>query len=318
MENQVYAANWQREQYRLLFDNNPHPMFIYDAKSLSFLRVNDAAIQQYGYERPKFLAMTIRDLQDAAGLPGVEHALTEVQGVVKVTGPWTHRKRDGSEFLAELSSHAIEFEGCDARFCMVQDITDRQRMHDELLHRAHHDSLTDLPNRFLFEERMRHTLENASRYNHKVAILCIDLDRFKQINDTFGHGAGDACLQEVAVRLTSRLRESDTVARTGGEEFMVVVGELLHSKDAEKVARDLLAVFQRPFFIGNEELTVSSSIGIALYPDHGTEGTGLWRAADLAMYQAKFAGGNQFAVVSPEVEFFLPGNSTSQMYRKRI
>jgi diguanylate cyclase (GGDEF)-like protein/PAS domain S-box-containing protein len=293
-------------------------MFIYDAKSLAFLRVNDAALHQYGYERQEFLAMTVRGLHEVAALLEAEHALTEVHGAIKITGPWTHRKKDGSEFMAELSSHALEFEDHNARFCMVQDITDRQRMHEQLVHRAHHDSLTDLPNRFLFEERMRHTLENASRYSHKVAVLCIDLDRFKQINDNYGHAAGDACLQEVAVRLTSRLRESDTVARTGGEEFMVVLGELLHNRDAEKVASDLLADFQRPFRVRDVDLKVSASIGIALYPDHGTEGTGLWRAADLAMYHAKFSGGNQFAVVSEEIEFFLPEDSTLKIYKKHL
>jgi diguanylate cyclase (GGDEF)-like protein/PAS domain S-box-containing protein len=309
MENQVYAANWQREQYRLLFDSNPHPMFIYDSNKLTFIRVNEAAILQYGYAREEFLGMTILDLHDEVLVPGIEQVIVETQGRINVTGPWAHRKKDGSEFLVEMSSNAIEFEGNDARLCMVQDITDRQRMHEQLVHRAHHDSLTDLPNRFLFEERMRHTLENASRYNHKIAVICIDLDRFKQINDTYGHAAGDACLREVATRLTSRLRESDTVARTGGEEFMVVAGDLLHLRDAQKVAADLLSSFQRPFRIGEIDLKLSASMGIAIYPDHGTEGAELWRAADLAMYHAKFSGGDRCSLVSDvseEIESLLP------------
>jgi diguanylate cyclase (GGDEF)-like protein len=240
-----------------------------------------------------------------------------VHSVVKITGPWVQRKKDHSEFQAEVSSHAIEFEGHDARFSMVQDVTDRERLHEQLVHRAHHDSLTDLPNRFLLEQRMRHTLENASRYSHKAAVICIDLDRFKQINDTYGHAAGDACLQEVAARLTARLRESDTVARTGGEEFTVVIGELLYGGDAEKVARDLLAGFQRPFTVGDADLELSASIGVALYPDHGTGGTELWRAADLAMYRAKFAGGKQYMVVSQKPEFFITENELPGVYKTR-
>jgi len=321
MENQVYAANWQREQYRLLFDSNPHPMFIYDASRLVLLSVNDAAIQQYGYTRPELLEMTILDLHGEVVVPGIEQVLKERRGQINVSGPWAHRKKNGSDFLAEISSNAIEFNGCDARLCMVQDVTDRQRMHDQLVYRAHHDSLTELPNRFLFEERMRHTLENASRYNHKAAVMCIDLDRFKQINDTYGHAAGDACLQEVGSRLSSRLRESDTVARTGGEEFMVVVGDLLHNRDAEKVAADLLTCFQRAFRIDERDLTVSASIGIALYPDHGTEGNRLWRAADLAMYHAKFSGGNQFAMASEageQVEFFVPKNQPAKVQKRHV
>ncbi len=300
LENQIYSANWQSEQYRVLFDSNPHPMFIYDARSLAFLRVNDSALHEYGYERQEFLKMKIGDLHDVAALAGVERLLADTHTSVKVTGPWTQRRKNGSEFQAEIASHPIEFEGCDARLSLIQDVTDRERLHEQLVHQAHHDSLTNLPNRLLLEQRMRHTLENAARYNHKAAVLCIDLDRFKQINDNYGHATGDACLQEIAIRLTKRLRESDTVARTGGEEFTVVIGELLHDADAEKVACDLLTEFRRHFIIGALDMQLSASIGVALYPDHGREGAQLWRAADIAMYRAKYSGGNRYQVVSEE------------------
>jgi diguanylate cyclase (GGDEF)-like protein/PAS domain S-box-containing protein len=300
LEDQIYSANWQSEQYRVLFDSNPHPMFIYDTKTFAFLRVNDAALQEYGYRREEILRMTIGDLHEVAALAGMERLLADTHSSIKVTGPWTQRRKDGSEFQAEISSHPIEFEGRDARLSLVQDVTDRERLHEQLVHRAHHDSLTNLPNRFLLEQRMRHTLENASRYGHKAAILCIDLDRFKQINDNYGHATGDACLQEIADRLTKRLRESDTVARTGGEEFTVVIGELLHGSDAEKVATDLLAEFRRRCTIDGVDMPLSASIGIALYPDHGTEGAQLWRSADIAMYRAKYSGGNRYLVVSEE------------------
>jgi len=300
LENQIYSAKWQSEQYRVLFDSNPYPMFIYDTNTFAFLRVNDAAVQEYGYSRQEFLKMTIGDLHEVAALTGMERLLADTHSSIKVTGPWAQRRKDGSEFQAEISSHPIEFEGRDARLSLVQDVTERERLHEQLVHRAHHDSLTNLPNRFLLEQRMRHTLENASRYEHKAAILCIDLDRFKQVNDNYGHATGDACLQEVAERLSKRLRESDTVARTGGEEFTVVIGELLHCEDAEKVACDLLAEFRRRFNIENLDMPLSASIGIALYPDHGTEAAQLWRAADIAMYRAKYSGGNNYLVVSHE------------------
>jgi diguanylate cyclase (GGDEF)-like protein/PAS domain S-box-containing protein len=307
LEDQIYSANWQSEQYRVLFDSNPHPMFIYDTKTFAFLRVNDAALQEYGYSRQEILRMTIGDLHEVAALAGMERLLADTHSSIKVTGPWAQRRKDGSEFQAEISSHPIEFEGRDARLSLVQDVTDRERLHEQLVHRAHHDSLTNLPNRFLLEQRMRHTLENASRYGHKAAILCIDLDRFKQINDNYGHATGDACLQEIAQRLTKRLRESDTVARTGGEEFTVVIGELLHGADAEKVATDLLAEFRRRFTIEGLDMPLSASVGIALYPDHGTEGTQLWKAADIAMYRAKYSGGNRYLMVSEEdVEYTGP------------
>lgn len=318
MENQIYSARWQGEQYRLLFDGNPYPMFIYDAKSLVILRVNDAALDQYAYSREEFLKMTVAKLYDLAALTGMERMLGDIHNAntVRVTGPWLQRRKNGTEFQVELSSQPIEFEGRDARLCMAQDVTDRQRLHEQLVHRAHHDSLTGLPNRFLLEQRMKLTLENASRYSHKAAILCMDLDRFKQINDRYGHAAGDACLQEVAERLTSRLRESDTVARTGGEEFTVVVGELLYGSDAEKIANDLLTTIRRPFSLGNIGIELSASIGVAIYPDHGTEGTQLWRASDIAMYRAKFSGGNRYMLVSEEdVEYALASREMPQMIR---
>jgi diguanylate cyclase (GGDEF)-like protein/PAS domain S-box-containing protein len=316
LENQIYSAHWQGEQYRVLFDSNPHPMFIYDTKTFVFLRVNDAALQEYGYSRQEFLKMTIGDLHEVAALAGVERLLADTHSSIKVTGPWTQRRKDGSEFQAEISSNPIEFEGCDARLSLVQDVTDRERLHEQLVHRAHHDSLTNLPNRFLLEQRMRHTLENASRYGHKAAILCIDLDRFKQINDNYGHATGDACLQEIANRLLKRLRESDTVARTGGEEFTVVIGELLHGADAEKVASDLLTEFRRRFAIGDLDMQLSASVGVALYPDHGTEGAQLWRAADIAMYRAKYSGGNRYLVVSDEdAEFCMPSKGLPRASR---
>ncbi|HEX3436180.1 MAG TPA: diguanylate cyclase [Pseudacidobacterium sp.] len=297
MENQILAAKWQGEQYRLLFDSNPHPMFIYDTGSFSFLRINDAALRQYGYGRQEFLSLTVFDLHEAAAGPGIEMVIANSKAIIRTTGPWVHKRKDGSEFQAEISSHPIEFEGFNARFCMVIDVTDRQRLHEQLVHRAHHDSLTNLPNRFLLDQRMRHTLENASRHNSKVAILCIDLDRFKQINDNYGHAIGDACLQEVASRFTARLRESDTVARTGGEEFTIVLGDLHSVGDAEKVAADLLAGFRREFIVAGLDLELSASIGIALYPDHGIDGLRLWHAADLAMYRAKKSGGDNYMVV---------------------
>lgn len=302
MENQIYAAQWQREQYRLLFDSNPHPLFIYDVHSFKFLSVNQAAVEQYGYEQQEFLGKTVFDLQEVAALPGIERMLASSNGAIRTVGPWVHRRKDGSEFHVEMSSHAIEFEGRAARLCLAQDVTERQRLHEQLVHRAHHDVLTNLPNRLLFEERMLHTIETAARYGHKAAILCIDLDKFKEVNDSHGHTVGDACLQEVAARLMARLRESDTVARVGGEEFAIVIGELYHSSDAEKVASDLLSVFRRGFTVSDIELPLAASIGIAIYPDHGTEPTQLWHAADLAMYHAKYSGGDRCSMVTGEVE----------------
>ena len=295
LEEQIVDAETQREQYQLLFDSNPHPMFIYDPGSSRVLRVNDAALAQYGYSREEFLSLNALDLIEMADRSEAQKVMSSRPGeAVRTTGPWKNRRKDGSRFYADISSHFIEFAGRKARFCMIIDVTEKQRLYEQLEHRANHDSLTNLPNRFHLEQRLRHTLESAARHNQKAAILCIDLDRFKQINDTYGHAVGDICLQEVAGRLKKRLRESDTVARTGGEEFTVVLGDLHSDEDAEKVATDLLSAFKKQFAVSHVALDLSASLGIAIYPDHGTDAHQLWRAADLAMYRAKRAGGGRY------------------------
>jgi diguanylate cyclase (GGDEF)-like protein/PAS domain S-box-containing protein len=297
MEKEIFEVEGQKAQYQLLFDSNPHPMFIYDPESSEFLRVNDAALSQYGYERQEFLGLHVLDLVEIADRSEVSKIIAADESeTMRTTGPWTHRKKDGSKFYAEISSHSIKFEGRKARFCMVIDVTERQRLYEQLEHRANHDSLTNLPNRFHLDQRLRHTLESASRHNQKAAILCIDLDRFKQINDNYGHAIGDICLQEVAGRLKKRLRESDTVARTGGEEFTVVLGDLHSQEDAQKVADDLISTFRKQFVVSGATLDLSASIGIALYPEHGIDGPQIWRAADLAMYRAKRAGGGRYVM----------------------
>ncbi|MBX6358876.1 MAG: diguanylate cyclase [Acidobacterium ailaaui] len=294
MEEQIVDAETQRKQYQLLFDSNPHPMFLYDPQGLKVLRVNDAALVQYGYSREEFLALRVMELVDVSDRVETQKVILREGEDVRTTGPWKHRRKDGSRFHAEISSHSIEFEGRRVRFCMVIDVSDKQRLYEQLEHRANHDPLTNLPNRFHLEQRLRHTLETAARHKQKAAILCIDLDRFKQINDTYGHAVGDICLQEIAGRLKKRLRESDTVARTGGEEFTIVLGDLHADADAEKVAADLLGAFRRQFTVSGVTLDLSASLGIAIYPDHGVDAHQLWRAADLAMYRAKRAGGGRY------------------------
>src|SRR5579883_3252792 len=294
MEEQIVDAEAQREQYQLLFDSNPHPMFIYDPETSHALRVNDAALAQYGYTREEFLALHLLNQVEVLDRIESQKLISKAGEPLRATGLWRHYRKDSSWFYAEISSHVIEFEGRMARFCMVIDVTDRQRLYEQLEHRANHDPLTNLPNRSHLEQRLRHTLESSSRHNQKAAIICIDFDRFKHINDTYGHAVGDICLQEIAGRLKKRLRESDTVARTGGEEFTVVLGDLHSDEDAEKVATDLLSAFKKQFAASHVALDLSASTGIAIYPDHGTDAHQLWRAADLAMYRAKRAGGGRY------------------------
>lgn len=316
LEDELTFAGRQREEYRVLFDGNPHPMWIFDKKTLAFMKVNEAAIQHYGYSRERFLSMTIRDIRPAAELDLLEQDIN-TGAVTSVTGPWTHVRQEGSEIKVEVAAHSIQFEGRDARFILVKDVTERQHLHEQLVHQAQHDNLTGLPNRLLLRDRMRQALSSAARHKQKAAVICIDLDRFKQINDTYGHGVGDLCLKQVALRLRERLRQVDTVARTGGEEFTIVLGELNTAQDAEDVAADLIEGFREPFELEGYSLDLAASLGIAIYPHDGVDADALWRSADAAMYRAKRSGGNQYLFVSREVSASTTEATELEMHMRR-
>jgi diguanylate cyclase (GGDEF)-like protein/PAS domain S-box-containing protein len=317
LEDEIFAAGKASEHYRLLFVASPHPMWIHDPETLRFLRVNDAAVRHYGYSRKEFLSMTLHDLRPSEDLETILRETAKADSFT-LSGPWQHRKKDGSEIQVDIAAHVIDFQGRSCRFVMVQDVTDRQHLHDQLVHQAHHDSLTGLPNRLLLEDRMRQAFAQAARHGQRAAVLCIDLDRFKQINDTFGHATGDLCLQHVSSQISKRLRAVDTVARTGGEEFVIVLGELASMRDAEGVAEDLLESIRQPLETGGQLLQISASLGIAVYPDDGVDSSDLWRAADSAMYRAKHCGGNQALFVSPEISTSANEASELERYMRRM
>jgi diguanylate cyclase (GGDEF)-like protein len=166
--------------------------------------------------------------------------------------------------------------------------THLQNENETLAHQASHDSLTGLPNRAFFEGRLMRALRNANKLDERVAVLFLDSDRFKEINDTFGHAAGDAVLVAVAKRVRAQLREEDLVARLGGDEFAVLLTPLHKTEDAERIADKIIASMEAPILLpGNHQASTSLSIGIAVYPDHGVTPGTLLNAADEAMYQAK-------------------------------
>jgi diguanylate cyclase (GGDEF)-like protein/PAS domain S-box-containing protein len=184
----------------------------------------------------------------------------------------------------------------------VVDISDRKRAEEQIEFHAYHDVLTHLPNRKLFTDRLRHGLTRAKRNNKTVAVMFIDVDHFKTINDTLGHTAGDELLLEMARRLRECVRDDDTVARLGGDEFTIILSELRHPEDAVGVAQKILAAVQEPLHIGGMPIVVSASIGIALYPDDGLDPESLLRNADSAMYRAKEEGRNTYQLCTDEMK----------------
>jgi diguanylate cyclase (GGDEF)-like protein len=172
----------------------------------------------------------------------------------------------------------------------------------ELAHLAHHDHLTGLPNRMLLVERLERAVTTAQRYSRSLAVLFIDLDGFKYVNDTFGHDAGDEVLQETARRLASNLRASDTLARLSGDEFVVLVAEMSRPEDARDIAESLLACLSEPFAVHGEHVALSASIGVSVFPFDASSPSELQRHADIAMYHAKESGKSRVRFYGPSTE----------------
>ena len=190
--------------------------------------------------------------------------------------------------------HASELGGGVVWYGLMHDVTRREQTAAELLDKANHDSLTGLANRRLLDDRLTHALERASRQQTQVAVIMIDLDHFKEVNDTLGHVAGDDLLREVAERIRSLVRSADTVARVGGDEFVVLMEGVASVELAEAVAAKILVQLSRQVQLGRDVRQIGASLGIAVYPDDGRCAEELLQAADTAMYEAKAAGRNCF------------------------
>ena len=195
---------------------------------------------------------------------------------------------------------------CEAVAGSARDITERKESEDRVRRSANHDFLTDLPNRGLFRERLEHEIKHSARTGLPLALLFIDLDEFKDVNDRLGHAAGDEMLQEVARRISACVRETDTVARLGGDEFTVILTDVTRPDHIEHIAAEILEELRKPFALTAGEAVISGSIGITLHPGDGTTLDELVRNADEAMYASKNAGRNQYQLFLPAMRGFGP------------
>jgi len=258
-----------------------------------FTYLNDALAKLFGYPDP--LAMVGLPLHDLYEYDAVQRFATEILPAVRERGRWrgetTGRRRDRSMFPQEISLTAIEGGGM---VCVVRDITERTYAEEQIKHLAYHDALTGLPNRLLFKDRLTVALSHAQRDKTRLAVLFLDLDRFKVINDSLGHNIGDQLLQSVANRIQRGLRDSDTVARLGGDEFTLLLPHLSRSDDAAPIAQKLLESLRQPLLLEGREFLITTSIGISLYPEDGMDAETLIKNADTAMYQAKEQGRDNY------------------------
>jgi len=283
----------------ILFNGNPLAIWIYDAHTFQFLDANESALSQYGYTRDAFLQLTLTDLVLPAEPPPQESA-EEPLAASHANVVQRHLRSDGTQIDVAVRSNDVSYGGTSCKLVIAEDITERRHVDAELIQMAHHDALTGLPNRMLLSDRMAQALSTAQRLKHKTAIVSIDLDHFKKVNDWYGHTIGDMYLKHVAGLLTSRLRGMDTVARMGGDEFAIVLGEISSVESAGLVGKMLLQALNKPTVIGGYTIQPRGSLGIAIYPDHGADMDEVWRCADAAMYRAKRAGGNRYIVAGPD------------------
>jgi diguanylate cyclase (GGDEF)-like protein/PAS domain S-box-containing protein len=219
------------------------------------------------------------------------------------------RHSDGSTIPVEIFGQAIDHDGQQARVVAVRDIRERKKAEERIRFMAHHDMLTGLPNRVLFHDRLTQALALAQRNGSTVAVLCLDLDRFKNVNDLLGHGGGDQLLQRVATRLLESVRAHDTVARLSGDEFAIIQTGVPHPDGAATLAERLVASVGMPFELDDQQTMIGTSIGIALYPGDGDTGEELIRAADTALYRAKEAGRHTFRFFEASMDLLLQERS---------
>ncbi|MEW6730940.1 MAG: diguanylate cyclase [Acidobacteriota bacterium] len=285
-----------------IFETTQEGIMITD-KNRTIVAVNPAFTIVTGYCAEEVIGKNPRLLQ--SGRHSKEFYQNFWQTLVS-TGSWQgeiwNRRKNGEVYPEWLTISTIK-DSKDAIINYVgvfSDITVIKRSEYQLAYLAHHDALTGLPNRILFNDRLNIALANADRNNSKVALIFVDLDRFKQINDSLGHHIGDLLLQTVAERLRSCVREGDTVARLGGDEFTVILPNIPSRQDATRVTQKILDAISQPFMLAGHKLTIGASIGISLYPVDNLDANSLLQYADAAMYQAKQCGGNRYSFFDKE------------------
>ncbi len=286
------ALKQREERYRALFDSSLELVYVLDFEG-TFLDANPAALELIGYSKEDIGRLNVASLFDPEDISQVTEMLNKagVPGLYKEMMEFKLLRKDGSHVYIEAQSSLIRRDGKPyAIQGIARDITERKMFEQKLAEMATHDFLTGLPNRILLNDRFTMALAQAHRNKHRLAIIAIDLDRFKSVNDTLGHQAGDDLLKSIALRLKESVRSSDTVARMGGDEFLLLMPELHVIEDANKIIDKIANAFKEPFIIRGSRLNMSASMGLAIYPDGGDNMEALLRKSDAAMYNIKRHG----------------------------
>jgi len=296
------AAQASEAQLRKVIHQAPVPFFISRLHDGKVLLANERACEQLKWPSHALLG------QPAPDFYAVPEIYSEFFNAIQRDGEVRDREvqlKDSNDepFWTLLSSQRLTYQGEPCVLTAFSDIEERKRLHAEMHHRAYHDELTNVSNRAMFHESLAQALARARRRATTFSILFVDLDHFKEINDTLGHEAGDVLLRDLARRLVANVRRSDLVARYGGDEFVVLIEEHRDNDMAAMVARKVLQALSQPFVLNGREVKVTASLGISSYPQDGADLDVLMRNADAAMYKAKENGRNnfQFHVAAPAV-----------------
>jgi diguanylate cyclase (GGDEF)-like protein/PAS domain S-box-containing protein len=296
-------AEEKLRQAAIVFQGTNEAVIVTDAAN-RIVTVNRAFTEITGYEPHEVVGKRPTVLQSGRQ-DGTFYQ--QIWDTLQQTGHWQgeiwDRRKTGEVFPAwESISVVMDDKGRILNYvAILSDISMIKHAEEKLRYLAHHDVLTGLANRLLFSANLDQALEEARRHRQSLALLFLDLDHFKRINDTLGHAVGDRLLQEVAQRLRQSVRGEDTVARLGGDEFTVIMRELAHPEDAALLADKLLATFRKPIVIDNHEIMTSVSIGISVFPDNATDSDELTKTADAALYRAKERGRNTYEFYTPEL-----------------
>ncbi len=303
------AAQDELRRFRVAMDHSADMIVLIDRAAMRFVDVNNTVCRILGYSRDELLQMGPQDVLPV-GREELERSYDEfIADPSTLSGMKSqYRCKDGSLVPFESTRHVLKSGDSWIITAISRDIRERvaaeealRKSNERLAYLAQFDELTGLPNRSLLRDRLEQAIAQAHRRRHSAAVLFVDLDRFKLVNDTLGHAAGDGLLAEAARRLKANVRAADTVGRISGDEFAVILADLAKPEDAEVVARKLIAALAAPFDLRGQEAFVSASIGIALTPDDGEDAETLLKHADAAMYRAKESGRNTFCFFTAEL-----------------
>jgi len=257
----------------LIFNQGAEKLFGYNQKEISGTQVQHLLC-------PRFRSMEKHRLSVLARIARDNHIGFTTNHIIC-------KHKNGERFPAEVSLSQTTLPGQRLYTLVARNASERVRTEEQLAHAARHDELTDLPNRTLLNDRLNAGIARAERYQRKLGVVYLDLDDFKPINDNYGHETGDCLLQAVAKRLRDTMRQSDTVSRVGGDEFIVSLEQIKSESDAIAAASKLSKALKQPFSVLGSQISISASIGVAVYPDHGHDPATLLRHADEAMYSSK-------------------------------